>query len=255
MQMSARSIRVMPSSIGPSTSAFRSESAARATTGPSSRRTWCTYRPRSRSRWARPSNHLPGRSTPTIGARSHGRRCVRRRGVAQQEPVDGDERKRVGRSRPSRYRGAHDEYPRSHAARFAVSALVRPGITEPGLRYHGSPGVSAGPRRSDGSLRSSSLARPTADDTVAGGPPTETAQRRPPRAAAPPAPPARTWAPVALSVAPASASSSGGGGGGGLAVALSLPFVLALLYSGFRRLRTSGSVPSAHIDREPERPG
>ncbi len=47
----------------------------------------------------------------------------------------------------------------------------------------------------------------------------------------------------------------GGGGGGGLAIALSLPFVLGLLYSGFRRLRTSGSVPSAPILKEPERPG
>ena len=92
------------------------------------------------------------------------------------------------------------------------------------------------------------------DDTVQAGR-TETAQRRPPRAAAPPAPPSRTWAPVELSVAPASASSSGGGSGGGLAVALSLPFVLALLYSSSRRLRTSVSVPSAHITRGPERPG
>ena len=41
----------------------------------------------------------------------------------------------------------------------------------------------------------------------------------------------------------------------GSLIALSLPFVLALFYSGLRRLRTSGSVPSAHTDREPERPG
>ena len=94
------------------------------------------------------------------------------------------------------------------------------------------------------------------DDTArtAGG---KTAQRRPSRAAAPPAPPAHPWVPVAFSAPPAPASSGGGGGGGGggLAITLSLPFVLAIFYSGLRRLRTSGSVPSAHTDREPERPG
>jgi len=82
-----------------------------------------------------------------------------------------------------------------------------------------------------------------------------TAHRQSSRAAAPTPPPAHPWLPVTFSVAPAPASSGGGGGGGGLAMALSLPFVLALLYTGFGRLRASVSVPSAHIDREPERPG
>jgi hypothetical protein len=96
---------------------------------------------------------------------------------------------------------------------------------------------------------------PGASDETARTAGARSARRRHSRAAAPPAPPAHPWIPVAFSAAPASASSGGSGGGGGLAIALSLPFVLALLYSGFRRLRTSVSVPSAHISRKPERPG
>jgi hypothetical protein len=92
------------------------------------------------------------------------------------------------------------------------------------------------------------------DDAAQAAAADRTAQRGPSRAAAPSIPPAHPWFPVAFSAAPASAPS-GGGGGGGLAIALSLPFVLALLISGFGRFRTSVSVPSAHVDREPERPG
>ena len=50
-------------------------------------------------------------------------------------------------------------------------------------------------------------------------------------------------------------SRGGGSGGGGLPLALAIPFAVAFLDAGFRRLRASPGTPSSVAGRRPERPG
>ena len=60
--------------------------------------------------------------------------------------------------------------------------------------------------------------------------------------------------PLEASFAPAPLTG-GSGGGGGLPLALAIPFAVAFLDAGFRRLRASPGTPSGVAGRRPERPG
>ena len=168
--------------------------------------------------------------------------------VAQQEPVARGWRGRVGRFRPSRYRDAHDEYPRSHAARFAVFALVRPGITERDCDITARMGCRPAPvARVDHSDLPASRGRPAT--TRRGRPPL-----RPHNAGRPAPPPHRLprrarGLPVELSVAPASASSRVVATVVGSRSRSRFRSCSPSSIPASRRLRTSASVPSAHITR------